>query len=70
MLANYIIVLKMNNRLYYNLKLLHILRRKINENPDLRFQQLLWNLGIENGNDRFYEESKITYNKVINNLNF
>ena len=57
----------MNNRLYYNLKLLHILRRKINENPDLRFQQLLWNLGIENGNDRFYEESKITYNKVINN---
>lgn len=49
----------MNNRLYYNLKLLHILRRKINENPDLRFQQLLWNLGIENGNDRFYEESHI-----------
>ena len=60
----------MNNRLYYNLKLLHILRRKINANADLRFKQLLWNLGIENRNDRFYEESKITYNKVINNLNF
>ena len=60
----------MNNRLYYNLKLLHILKIKINENPDLRFQQILLNLGIEDGNDRFYEESKITYNKVINNLNF
>ena len=58
----------MNNRLYYNLKLLHILRRKINENPDLRFQQLLWNLGIENGNDRFYEESKETNEIVIKNM--
>lgn len=59
----------MNERLYYNIKLLRIIKIIMNKNPNLRFQQILWKLGIENGDDRFYEESSITYKRVINNLN-
>ena len=34
------------------------------ENPDLRFIQALWALGIVDGNDRFYEFSEKTLEKV------
>jgi len=58
-----------NERSYYNAKILHILKLIINKNPNMRFNQILWKLNIENGEDRFYEESRITYKKVINSLN-
>lgn len=34
------------------------------ENPDLRFIQALWALGIADGSDLFYEPSKKTLEKV------
>jgi hypothetical protein len=34
------------------------------DNPDLRFIQALWALGIADGNDLFYEPSERTLEKV------
>lgn len=52
------------NRQDYNFKILDIIRAKAQEFPDMRFYQLLWLLGISNGEDQFYEESEITLNKI------
>lgn len=35
------------------------------EHPDLRFDQILWILGIENGQDNFYRESQATLDDVL-----
>ncbi len=35
------------------------------DNPDLRFVQALWALGIVDDNDSFYESSKRTLDKVL-----
>lgn len=39
------------------------------DNPELRFIQALWALGIEDGTDRFYESSKKTLEEVRARLN-
>lgn len=55
-----------NERYKYNKKLLDIISRAIEKYTDLRFIQLLWKLNIVNNEDRFYEESKETYNLAKN----
>lgn len=54
-----------NKRRKYNNKILKTLQRIIKEdNGTLRFIQLLWSLDIISAQDRFHEESDITYNKI------
>lgn len=52
------------NRQEYNLKILDVIRNKVQEYPGMRFHQILWVLGISNGEDQFYEESETTLNKI------
>ena len=53
----------------YNNKILKTLQRVIKEdNGTLRFIQLLWSLDIISAQDRFYEESDITFTKLNNRL--
>ena len=40
----------------------------INTYPDIRFTQLLYNMGINNTEHRYNEESNITYNKITNKI--
>ena len=47
-----------------NLTIVYELLDFILENPDLRFNQALWALGIANGKDLFYEPSYLTLSKV------
>lgn len=59
-----------DNRLQANRQILELLSDYIEQNPDIRFQQALWNLNIITRTgyakdkvlieDRFYEESDIT----------
>lgn len=67
--------MKMTNRQEYNIKILEMLKQAIYSYPDLRFFQLLANIGIveydSNTNaikDKFYEESGDTLKKVINSV--
>ena len=56
------------NRLKLNLQILDILKKLIEEHPELRFKQLLYILNIINDkSDTYAEESSLTLNK-INNL--
>lgn len=64
-----------NNRQEHNIKILEMLKQAIYSYPDLRFFQLLANVGIveydSNTNaikDKFYEESGDTLKKVINSV--
>lgn len=47
-----------------NLKIYEILGDFILTYPELRFIQLLWCMGIVNKEDRFYEPSEVTLEKV------
>lgn len=50
-----------NSRQEANRKILELLAQAVENNPDLRFHQLLQNLGIEVPyTDQFYEESTKT----------
>lgn len=64
-----------NNRQECNVKILEFLKQAIYSYPDLRFFQLLANIGIVEYDsdtnvikDKFYEESKDTLEKVINSV--
>lgn len=57
-----------NTRYDYNKKILNILSEKIEQCQDMRFIQILWALGIDDGQDNFYQESKDTYEKVQVNI--
>ena len=57
----------MNNRQEINLKILNQLKQYIEKYPDIRFCQLLYMLNFYN-EDKFYEESKITLEKITNLL--
>lgn len=57
-----------NTRYDYNKKILNILSEKIEQCPEMRFIQMLWALGIDDGQDNFYQESKETYEKVKTNI--
>lgn len=63
-----------NSNLEINLKIIEELTKIIENNPDWRFQQTLWNCGIISRNyndqdeleieDKFYENSEITLNTL------
>lgn len=53
-----------NKRHYYNNLILDIIKETIDNNKEFRFQQILWVLNITDNTDRFYEESKNTYNRI------
>ncbi len=68
---------EIRERIEANKKLLKLVEEELCKNPELRFIQALWNLGIidsieENDNgtnlleivDRFYEESKDTLKRI------
>lgn len=52
------------SRLEENKQIVEKISKIVDVCPQLRFIQLLWALGIVDGQDRFYEESEIT-NKVM-----
>lgn len=54
----------MKEQQIYNILIIYELLDYIIDNPDLRFIQALWALGIADGNDLFYEPSKKTLEKV------
>ena len=63
-----------NSNLETNLKIIEVLTKIIENNPEWRFQQTLWNCGIIGRNyndqdeleieDKFYENSEITLNTL------
>ena len=63
-----------NSNLKTNLKIIEVLTKIIENNPEWRFQQTLWNCGIISRNyndqdeleieDKFYENSEITLNTL------
>lgn len=56
------------DRYDYNKKILNIIKKEIEENKEFRFIQLLWKLNIINHEDRFYEESEETFNKIVGEI--
>jgi len=48
----------------YNRELLKIISKEVEAHPELRFIQLLWDLGIVSAEDRFYEESDETLSRI------
>lgn len=54
----------MKDRQIENLKILKEILDKIIDNPELRFIQILWALGIVDREDRFYEEPSVTLERV------
>lgn len=56
------------NRQEYNLKILDIIRAKAQEYPDMSFHQLLWAFGATIEGDQFYEESEVTFNRLLETL--
>jgi hypothetical protein len=51
-----------------NLKILEYIKEYINNNPQLRFIQILWNLDITNHQDRFNEEPQQTLKRIEHRL--
>ena len=56
------------NRQEYNLKILDIIKAKAQECPDMRFHQLLWTFSVTIEGDQFYEESEVTFNRLLKTL--
>lgn len=54
----------MREQQIYNLEIAYELLDYLLENPELRFIQALWALGIVNGADKFHEPSKKTLERV------
>lgn len=53
------------NRQEANRKILRMLSDNVEQHPDWRFHQILWNLSISlTGVDQYYEESKDTLERV------
>ena len=61
-LSNRIWKAKAELRQEYNLRCLDLIKNIVLANPDLRFTQIIFNLGL--AEDRFYEESIDTYGKL------
>ena len=57
----------MNKRQKYNREILKALQEIVETIPDWRFQQILQNIGIADGTDKFFEESRETYFNLQNN---
>ena len=57
----------MNKRQKCNREILKALQEAVEAFPDWRFQQILQNIGIADGTDKFYEESRETYFNLQDN---
>lgn len=57
-----------NKRRKYNNKILKIVKDFLKENPEFKFVQCLFLLGVVTNIDRYDEESEITYKRIINKL--
>lgn len=57
------------NRLEANRELLKLVSTVVEIYPDWRFQQVLWNMSITDGTDKFYEEPVDTLKRVKKHLN-
>ena len=57
------------NRLEANRELLKLVSTVVEMYPDWRFQQVLWNMSIVDGTDKFYEEPVDTLKRVREHLN-
>ena len=57
----------MNKRQKYNKEILEALQEIVEAVPNWRFQQIIQNIGISDGTDKFYEESNKTYLKLLDN---
>ena len=57
------------NRLEANRALLKLVSTVVEMYPDWRFQQVLWNMSIADGTDKFYEEPVDTLKRVRGHLN-
>lgn len=57
------------NRLEANRELLKLVSTVVEMYPDWRFQQVLWNMSIADGTDKFYEEPVDTLKRVREHLN-
>ena len=55
-------------RINYNIELLELVKDYLLANPDVRFCQALYALGIVDKQDRFYEESSKTLARLRANL--
>ena len=53
-----------NSKRDVNMEIIAELTKFINKYPELRFNQILWILDIVSNEDRFYEPSNITLEKV------
>lgn len=53
-----------------NLEILKNLTIMAKHHSQLRFHQLLWNMGIENHDDRFHEESVATLKRLESNRQY
>ena len=58
-----------NNRQKYNKEIIKIIEILIEKYPDIRFNQLLCNLGLNNG-DRYDEEPVKTLEYINKNLSY
>lgn len=69
-------MLSTEDRKDYNLRIIKKIEEYIEKNPQMRFIQALWALGIItrdgdlNIEDRFYEEPDETFKNVIKELNY
>lgn len=52
------------NRQEYNYRIVEIILKEIEKNPDLRFNQILYNLKIVDNTDTYYKESKEVYKEL------
>lgn len=55
-------------RINYNIEVLELIKDYLLANPDVRFCQALYALGIVDKQDRFYEESAKTLSRLRVNL--
>ena len=46
----------------------NLIRDRANKNPELRFIQLLWSLDIVSNEDRFYENTKTTLERIYKRI--
>ena len=65
LLSKWMEIAAVKTRYKYNKKILTLLEKEIENNKEIRFMQLMYNIGIVGEEqDRFYEESKSTYKKI------
>ena len=58
---------KIRNRSFYNQKIIELLSEVIDDNPEIRFNQIIYMLNHDI-QDIFSEEPDVTYNRLVNKI--